>query len=142
MNKNMIHFNLTRTCFAGIKNDPEQRGVIPNSFEHIFSHISNSENQQYLIRASYLEIYQVFVFLSQFDTEIEMIFNLVLADIQKDVEISINLIQTNERTNILSVSLVSLIFQEKNFTKHTNCSLSVHIVFSNYKPFFRIDIFL
>lgn len=42
----------------GIKNDPEQRGVIPNSFEHIFSHISNSENQQYLIRASYLEIYQ------------------------------------------------------------------------------------
>ncbi|XP_045175367.2 kinesin-II 95 kDa subunit-like [Mercenaria mercenaria] len=42
----------------GLKNDPEQRGVIPNSFEHIFSHISNSENQQYLIRASYLEIYQ------------------------------------------------------------------------------------
>ncbi|KAL4225445.1 Kinesin-like protein kif3c [Mactra antiquata] len=42
----------------GIKNDPEQRGVIPNSFEHIFSHIQNSENQQYLIRASYLEIYQ------------------------------------------------------------------------------------
>lgn len=41
----------------GLKNDPEQRGVIPNSFEHIFNHISNSENQQYLIRASYLEIY-------------------------------------------------------------------------------------
>lgn len=41
----------------GIKNDPEQRGVIPNSFEHIFQHISRSENQQYLIRASYLEIY-------------------------------------------------------------------------------------
>ena len=43
----------------GIKNDPEQRGVIPNSFEHIFQHISRSENQQYLIRASYLEIYMV-----------------------------------------------------------------------------------
>ena len=41
----------------GLKNDPEQRGVIPNSFEHIFQHISRSENQQYLIRASYLEIY-------------------------------------------------------------------------------------
>ena len=45
--------------FQGLKNDPEQRGVIPNSFEHIFQHISRSENQQYLIRASYLEIYMV-----------------------------------------------------------------------------------
>ncbi|XP_053106446.1 kinesin-like protein KIF3C isoform X2 [Hemicordylus capensis] len=38
--------------------DPERRGVIPNSFEHIFTHISRSQNQQYLVRASYLEIYQ------------------------------------------------------------------------------------
>ncbi|KAG7155446.1 kinesin-like protein KIF3B isoform X2 [Homarus americanus] len=42
----------------GIRDDPEQRGVIPNSFEHIFNHIARSSNQQYLIRASYLEIYQ------------------------------------------------------------------------------------
>ena len=41
----------------GIHDVPEQRGVIPNSFEHIFSHIAKSENQQYLVRASYLEIY-------------------------------------------------------------------------------------
>ena len=33
------------------------RGVIPNSFEHIFQHISRSQDQQYLVRASYLEIY-------------------------------------------------------------------------------------
>lgn len=45
--------------FLGPKNDPELRGVIPNSFEHIFQHIARTENQQYLIRASYLEIYQV-----------------------------------------------------------------------------------
>ncbi|XP_051954333.1 kinesin-like protein KIF3C [Xyrauchen texanus] len=38
--------------------DAERRGVIPNSFEHIFTHISRSQNQQYLVRASYLEIYQ------------------------------------------------------------------------------------
>ena len=38
--------------------EPEQRGVIPNAFEHIFTHISRSQNQQYLVRASYLEIYQ------------------------------------------------------------------------------------
>ncbi|NP_001093615.1 kinesin-like protein KIF3B [Danio rerio] len=42
----------------GVRNDPERRGVIPNSFEHIFTHISCSQNQQYLVRASYLEIYQ------------------------------------------------------------------------------------
>jgi len=42
----------------GLKDDPELRGVIPNSFEHIFSHISRSKEQQYLVRASYLEIYQ------------------------------------------------------------------------------------
>ncbi len=33
------------------------RGVIPNSFEHIFGHIARTQNQQYLVRASYLEIY-------------------------------------------------------------------------------------
>ncbi|TNN33694.1 Kinesin-like protein KIF3B [Liparis tanakae] len=42
----------------GVRNDVERRGVIPNSFEHIFTHISRSQNQQYLVRASYLEIYQ------------------------------------------------------------------------------------
>ncbi|KAF2358787.1 Kinesin motor domain [Trinorchestia longiramus] len=42
----------------GITDIPEERGVIPNSFNHIFSHIARSSNQQFLIRASYLEIYQ------------------------------------------------------------------------------------
>ncbi|RWS04873.1 kinesin-like protein, partial [Dinothrombium tinctorium] len=34
------------------------RGVIPNSFDQIFNHIARSQNQQYLVRSSYLEIYQ------------------------------------------------------------------------------------
>ncbi|XP_069380276.1 kinesin-like protein KIF3B isoform X2 [Paralichthys olivaceus] len=42
----------------GVRNDQERRGVIPNAFEHIFTHISQSQNQQYLVRASFLEIYQ------------------------------------------------------------------------------------
>ncbi|KZC12367.1 PREDICTED: kinesin-like protein KIF3B [Dufourea novaeangliae] len=42
----------------GLKNDYNRRGVIPRSFEHIFNHIGRSENMQYLVRASYLEIYQ------------------------------------------------------------------------------------
>lgn len=41
-----------------VRNDPERRGVIPNSFEHVFNHIARSQNKQYLVRASYLEIYQ------------------------------------------------------------------------------------
>eukprot|EP00948_MAST-09A_sp_MAST-9A-sp1_P002300 g2300.t1 len=38
---------------------PELRGVIPNSFRHIFNTISNNTDPkvQYLVRASYLEIY-------------------------------------------------------------------------------------
>uniref|UniRef100_A0A0X3P5C0 Kinesin-like protein n=1 Tax=Schistocephalus solidus TaxID=70667 RepID=A0A0X3P5C0_SCHSO len=42
----------------GVKDDLELRGVIPNSFEHIFDHIAHSKNAQYLVRASYLEIYK------------------------------------------------------------------------------------
>lgn len=42
----------------GSKSEHDKRGVIPRSFEHIFNHIGRSENMQYLVRASYLEIYQ------------------------------------------------------------------------------------
>ncbi|KAM6961458.1 kinesin family member 3Cb [Aplochiton taeniatus] len=42
----------------GMSTDPERRGIVPNSFNHIFTQISRSQNQKYLVRASYLEIYQ------------------------------------------------------------------------------------
>ncbi|XP_065192323.1 kinesin-like protein KIF3B isoform X1 [Sycon ciliatum] len=42
----------------GDRTDPTLCGVIPNSFKHIFDHINRSEDEQYLVRASYLEIYQ------------------------------------------------------------------------------------
>lgn len=43
----------------GVKNDPELEGVIPRSFRHIFDTIANApEDERYLVRASYLEIYQ------------------------------------------------------------------------------------
>lgn len=41
-----------------MKDDPELRGVMPNSFDHIFGHIAASKDAQYLVRASYLEIYK------------------------------------------------------------------------------------
>ena len=36
---------------------PSLRGIIPNSFQHIFDHISIASDLQFLVRASYLEIY-------------------------------------------------------------------------------------
>lgn len=41
----------------GIAKDGNE-GVIPRSFSHIFNHISQSCDRQYLVRASYLEIYK------------------------------------------------------------------------------------
>ncbi|XP_049596083.1 kinesin-like protein KIF3B [Syngnathus scovelli] len=42
----------------GVPADSEKRGVIPNAFHHIFAHISRTRGQKYLVRSSYLEIYQ------------------------------------------------------------------------------------
>ncbi|VDP97682.1 unnamed protein product, partial [Trichobilharzia regenti] len=44
--------------FPGVEDNPELRGVMPNSFDLIFDHISRSKDAQYLVRASYLEIYK------------------------------------------------------------------------------------
>ena len=44
---------------TGERTDPEMRGLIPNSFDHIFSHIAQTKDEQYLVRVSYLEIYKV-----------------------------------------------------------------------------------
>lgn len=42
----------------GIRDVPELRGIIPNAIEHIFAHIrSNPTQTKFLVRASYLEIY-------------------------------------------------------------------------------------
>ena len=44
--------------YLGSKSSAELMGVIPRSFDHVFNHIGRTENKQYLVRASYLEIYQ------------------------------------------------------------------------------------
>ncbi|EGD73006.1 Kif3b protein, partial [Salpingoeca rosetta] len=42
----------------GVRSVPEKRGIIPNSFAHIFGQISKAEgNARFLVRCSYLEIY-------------------------------------------------------------------------------------
>lgn len=41
----------------GRPDPPELRGIIPNSFAHIFDYISAADTVQFLVRASYLEIY-------------------------------------------------------------------------------------
>jgi len=42
----------------GKRSSAELRGAIPRSFEHIYKHIARTTDQQFLVRASYLEIYQ------------------------------------------------------------------------------------
>ena len=44
---------------TGERGDPQNQGLIPNSFDHIFSNISKTHDEQYLVRVSYLEIYKV-----------------------------------------------------------------------------------
>ena len=43
----------------GVPADPEMRGIIPNSFAHIFGFVNDdqSSDKRFLIRCSYLEIY-------------------------------------------------------------------------------------
>lgn len=43
----------------GDKNQKDLRGIIPNTFDHIFSYLDDSQNKQkkFLVRCSYLEIY-------------------------------------------------------------------------------------
>ena len=39
-------------------NDPEHlRGIIPRAFEHVFKHIDGMPNMQFLVRASFVELY-------------------------------------------------------------------------------------
>lgn len=42
----------------GDRDIPEMKGIIPNSFAHIFGHIAKAEGEiQFLVRVSYMEIY-------------------------------------------------------------------------------------
>jgi kinesin family protein 3/17 len=43
---------------AGVLDDEELKGITPRSFETIFKSINIDNNKQYLVRASYLEIYK------------------------------------------------------------------------------------
>jgi len=47
----------------GVRSQPELRGIIPSSFAHIFDSISHTTSRQFLVRASYLEIYNVIMIL-------------------------------------------------------------------------------
>ena len=41
----------------GRPDPPNLRGIIPNSFQHIFEYVAGARDKQFLVRASYLEIY-------------------------------------------------------------------------------------
>ncbi len=41
----------------GIADHPDHKGITPRAFEHIFQEVAVQENSKFLVRASYLEIY-------------------------------------------------------------------------------------
>jgi len=41
----------------GKDSPPELRGVIPHAFDHVFENISADNEKEYMVRATYLEIY-------------------------------------------------------------------------------------
>lgn len=41
----------------GIANDPDEKGMIPRTFEQIWTQINRTNNAQFLVSANYLEIY-------------------------------------------------------------------------------------
>jgi hypothetical protein len=42
---------------TGILKDEAEKGILPRAFENIFQQIKGDSKKQYLVRASYLEIY-------------------------------------------------------------------------------------
>ena len=42
---------------SGLIKDPQLKGIMPRAFENIFEQIKCQENREYLVRCSYLEIY-------------------------------------------------------------------------------------
>jgi len=42
---------------TGVPKSPELKGILPRSFEAIFNQINSDPSMEYLVRASYLEIY-------------------------------------------------------------------------------------
>lgn len=43
---------------TGVRDHPQLKGILPHSFDHIFAHIGSADTAtRYLVRASYLEIY-------------------------------------------------------------------------------------
>ena len=42
---------------TGVAKDPVQKGIMPRAFENIFTQISSDTKKQFLVRVSYLEIY-------------------------------------------------------------------------------------
>ncbi|XP_031436894.1 kinesin family member 3Cb isoform X2 [Clupea harengus] len=112
----------------GLPSDPEKRGVIPNSFYHIFTHISRSQNQRYLVRVSYIEIYQ------------EEIRDLLCKDNNKKLEL-----KENPETGVYVKDLLSVVTKSikeiehvmnlgnqsrsVGFTKMNECSSRSHAIF-------------
>lgn len=55
---NLLHFLLHTTLRClGVSNPPAQQGIMSRAFEQIFENIQTTDVTYYIVRTSYLEIY-------------------------------------------------------------------------------------
>jgi len=47
---------------VGDYKDPEWKGIIPRGFDHVITAIQTSENKKYIVRSSFVEIYNEDIF--------------------------------------------------------------------------------
>lgn len=120
----------------GIRDDPVQKGVIPRSFDQIFSYIENYGRNdsgsivQYLVRASYLEIYQ------------EEIKDLLSKDVKKKLDLRENpdkgvyvkdllsfvVKSAKEITHVMKVGNSNRSVGRTNMNEHSSRSHAIFIV--------------
>ena len=120
----------------GVRDDPVHKGVIPRSFDQIFSHIENHGKNdagsivQYLVRASYLEIYQ------------EEIKDLLSKDVQKKLDLRENpdkgvyvkdllsfvVKSTKEISHVMKVGNSNRSVGRTNMNEHSSRSHAIFII--------------
>ncbi|EDV29475.1 uncharacterized protein TRIADDRAFT_1085, partial [Trichoplax adhaerens] len=85
----------------GVTDPPSQRGITPRAFDHIFEAIQTTEGTKYLIRASYLEIYN------------ETIRDLLAKDVKNNLEVKEHPEKGVYVKDLLSIPVYSTIDMER-----------------------------
>ena len=107
----------------GRPDPPTLRGIIPNSFQHIFDYVNSAQDLQFLVRASYLEIYneEIRDLLSKDPkSNLELKENMDSGVYVKDLTSFVvkNVSGTSNRWLTMQITLIS--FGYRNWSRHAS----------------------